>query len=224
MILERYEKIGKDMSDKNRIDLRKELLRKQKEEIELHDNYILNPEINLPWYRKYTSKEFVAFLLSLLFMSTVATVLIYLFKQGYFQPQLVDQKVIQVEVQKIVLRGDTYLSVIHEPSVTATNKKLNSKIQNSLLGNNISSSTNSGAPNVSVALSNSMVVHLEPLARPFDIQISNWTHKCKSISVKDGDKIDVYQSTFYRLYDKTYFYEFSPVIPVCKQKKWISII
>lgn len=65
-----------DLTEKEK---RETLLRRVREEKALHDIYVENPEIKLAWYKKYSKEEFVAYLIAMFFMLSVAFLVVYFF-------------------------------------------------------------------------------------------------------------------------------------------------
>lgn len=209
------------MADLDRRQKRELLLSRRREEIALHDIYLNNPEVKLAWYKKYSKEEFFAYLLTLFFMLAVAFTIIYFFRIGYFEPKVVERKEIEVEVQNIITRGETIVRVFHEDTSNEAKKNLEERIEKTLLSpnNNPNQTKEAAPPDISATLSANMVIHLDPLSRPFDLHVDSFTNPCREVLIEPGQKIKVAQETYYRQYDKTYYYDFVPVEPVCIHKK-----
>lgn len=206
-----------ELTDKQKREM---LLRRIREEKALHDIYVDNPEIKLAWYKKYNKEEFIAYLIAMFFMLSVTGLIIYFFKIGYFEPKEIDRKVIQVEVKKVINRGETIVRVFHEDTANETVANLTKRVERGLItpNNNPNNIEPSSPPNVTSIVTNNIVVHLDPLSRPFDLHVDTLTNPCKEILVETGQKINIAQVTYYRQYDKAYYYDFIPVDEVCKFK------
>lgn len=212
-----------DLTEKEK---RETLLRRVREEKALHDIYVENPEIKLAWYKKYSKEEFVAYLIAMFFMLSVAFLVVYFFKIGYFEPKEIERKEIEVEVKNVISRGETIVRVFHEKTANETVENLAERVEKGLLtpNNNPNQVTPSSPPNVTAIVTTNVVVHLDPLSRPFDLHVDSFAKPCKEVLVEPGQKIKIAQVTYYRQYDKTYFYDFVPVDEVCKFKDENKVI
>lgn len=212
-----------ELTDKQKREM---LLRRIREENELHDIYVDNPEIKLAWYKKYNKEEFIAYLIAMFFMLSFAGLIVYFFKIGYFEPKEIDRKVMQVEVKNVINRGETIVRVFHEDTANKTVANLTERVERGLLtpNNNPNHIEPSSPPNVSSIVTNNVVVHLDPLSRPFDLHVDTLINPCKEILVEPGQKINIAQITYYRQYDKAYYYDFIPVDEICKFKDEKNLI
>ncbi len=196
------------------------LLQKKMEVKSLHDKYLNDPEIKLHWYEKYNTQEVSAFVLSLVFMSTMALIVLYFLKIDYFKPVLIDKQQMTVKVKSIVKQGDVIIRVLDEESLEKTTKKLDEKLADGLKNSKKGVTQNPvKPPSTNISMSNGISIQVDQFSRPFDIVIGDWLHRCNSIKVKVGDEIQVSKNMYYREYDKTYFYHVEPIEPLCESVK-----
>ena len=193
------------------------LLKEKNREKKLHDFYLENPNAKFVWVKKkYSKEDYAAFILSTFFMLIVASLMIYFFKIGFFMPTLVKENQIDVVILDSYSRGEKMIQVMYEPAINKSANNIAKNIKNTLIGTKDNTVVDSkSAPNVSVSLSNNIIVHIDPLGKPFDIAVG-W--HCENLTKKKGDKVKVMLSLYQRKFDRNNFYKFTLLEDVCEHK------
>lgn len=191
-----------------------ELLREKRREQKLHDIYLENPQYKV-WMRKsYTKEDYLAFFMSAFFMFIVSGLMVYFYKVGFFETSIIKSQHVDVVVLDNYMRGQKMLKVIYEPAVNKSAQDISKNIKKTLMGiRDPSDNTNpNAAPNMTVALSNNIMVHIDPLGKPFDIPLG-WD--CKKVLKKNGDTIKVTLNLYKRKFDRNNYYRFELNEKIC---------
>lgn len=189
------------------------LLREKRREKKLHDIYLENPQVKVWFKKRYSREDYVAFLLSGFFMLMVGLLMFYFYKVGFFQSSLIKSQDVEVVVMENYFRGQKMVKVVYEPAINKSAENISKSIKKTLMGvKDIDTSNTKEAPNISVALSNNVMVHIDPLGKPFDIPLG-WD--CKNISKQKGDKLKVNLSLYQRKFDRNNYYKFTLKENIC---------